>query len=119
MKRAIKKQWVEALRSGKYKQGEGALCQDAKFCCLGVLVDLYIKEKGLKWKKTKESSGMVRRSLDGEELLLPDEIQAWAGLKNSYGSLKKPIEDCAALIELNDRAHFKFGQIADVIQKQF
>lgn len=29
--------WVEALRSGEYKQGRGVLCKDNKYCCLGVL----------------------------------------------------------------------------------
>ena len=35
----IKKTWLKALRSGKYKQGDGVLYRpDTKqFCCLGVL----------------------------------------------------------------------------------
>jgi len=40
MKDVTKEQWVAALRSGKYKQGQSALQQDGKFCCLGVLCDL-------------------------------------------------------------------------------
>lgn len=34
----FKKKWVEALRSGKYKQGSGQLYSDdyKKYCCLGV-----------------------------------------------------------------------------------
>lgn len=40
-----KKNWLKALRSGEYKQGEAALRKEAndgieKFCCLGVLCDL-------------------------------------------------------------------------------
>lgn len=40
----VKKEWVKALRSGKYEQGHGKLCRvDAagtcSFCCLGVLAD--------------------------------------------------------------------------------
>ena len=42
----VKKLWVEALRGGKYVQGKGKLhyiSKDGqeKFCCLGVLCDLY------------------------------------------------------------------------------
>ena len=37
MNQEIKKKWVEALLSGKYKQGFGALCWQGKYCCLGVL----------------------------------------------------------------------------------
>jgi len=36
-KKEQRKAWVEALRSGKYKQGQGFLKCDDSFCCLGVL----------------------------------------------------------------------------------
>jgi hypothetical protein len=40
----LKKQWVQALRSGDYKQGQNGLRVDEgdgpRFCCLGVLADL-------------------------------------------------------------------------------
>lgn len=38
MKAELKKKWIEALRSGKYKQISGKLCDnDDEFCALGVL----------------------------------------------------------------------------------
>ena len=37
MKPELKKKWVDALLSGKYKQAEGALYDGRRFCCLGVL----------------------------------------------------------------------------------
>jgi hypothetical protein len=37
----FKAQWLEALRSGKYKQGDSNLRGfDDAFCCLGVACDL-------------------------------------------------------------------------------
>jgi hypothetical protein len=41
----IKQKWVDALRSGEYKQGRGSLRQkheggDATYCCMGVLACL-------------------------------------------------------------------------------
>jgi hypothetical protein len=40
----IKKNWIEALRSGRYEQGRGALrthhLSGDRFCCLGVLADV-------------------------------------------------------------------------------
>lgn len=40
----IRKKWVEALRSGKYTQADGALCKiqgdKCTHCCLGVLLDI-------------------------------------------------------------------------------
>lgn len=32
--------WVKALRSGNYEQGQEYLCRDGKFCCLGVLCEI-------------------------------------------------------------------------------
>lgn len=40
MNQEIKAKWVEALRSGRYKQGRGVLRQGNEFCCLGVLADI-------------------------------------------------------------------------------
>jgi hypothetical protein len=42
MKKVIRDKWVKALRSGKFKQGDGQLMQDhgpddQRYCCLGVL----------------------------------------------------------------------------------
>ncbi len=37
MKPDIKAQWLEALRSGKYKQGRGMLYREGKYCVIGVL----------------------------------------------------------------------------------
>ena len=35
----MKKEWLVALRSGKYKQCKGQLHNGEGFCCLGVLLD--------------------------------------------------------------------------------
>lgn len=44
----LKAKWVEALRSGRYKQGTRFLRKGDAFCCLGVLCDV----SGLgEWKK--------------------------------------------------------------------
>jgi hypothetical protein len=45
MKKSIATKWVKALRSGKYKQGEGLLKNTTKngkaeYCCLGVLSEV-------------------------------------------------------------------------------
>lgn len=50
MKKSVKEAWVEALRSGEYKQGEGYLCQMGidgaiRHCCLGVLTDMGMKKQ--------------------------------------------------------------------------
>ncbi len=41
--RELVKDWIAALRSGQYQQGQGKLRSwDNTYCCLGVLVDLII-----------------------------------------------------------------------------
>jgi len=45
MKREWKTKWVKALTSGKYKQGDGNLKHNERFCCLGVLRELGPKEQ--------------------------------------------------------------------------
>ena len=51
MDQQIKKSWIAALLSGKYKQGQGLLrrCNgEDVFCCLGVLVDIVTPEDWIK-----------------------------------------------------------------------
>ena len=56
MKKRVKKLWVEALRSGGYKQGRKRLRYGDTYCCLGVLCDLYRKETGEgKWNKQQSA----------------------------------------------------------------
>lgn len=40
MNPGIKASWLEALRSGRYQQGQGQLRWENSFCCLGVLCDI-------------------------------------------------------------------------------
>jgi hypothetical protein len=40
VKKDMAMKWVEALRSGKYSQGTGALNNGNKYCCLGVLCEI-------------------------------------------------------------------------------
>jgi hypothetical protein len=44
MNKEIADKWIEALRSGEYEQGIASLQSGGRFCCLGVLCDLAIKE---------------------------------------------------------------------------
>lgn len=48
MNKKLKKEWIKALRSGKYKQARGKLRVGRAYCCLGVLC----KVGGIKIDKT-------------------------------------------------------------------
>jgi len=87
VKEEIKTLWTEALRSGEYDQGSGSLkavdCTP-KFCCLGVLTDLYRKDKDVSWEEATE---LAR---DPDEYnptkatsYMPECVASWAGFLES------------------------------------
>lgn len=79
MKKRIKDMWLEALRSGKYKQGKNQLKNgNSNFCCLGVLCDLHAKETGGAWADNPISSGY--KKYKGAQVFLPKPVIEWAGL---------------------------------------
>jgi hypothetical protein len=59
--------WVEALLSGKYKQGKGCL-RDAKnnFCCLGVAADVLKIDK---WVFNKDENVFALKSTETWDVL--------------------------------------------------
>lgn len=71
----IKKLWVAALRSGKYKQGRAVLRESHDhFCCLGVLCDLHARAH----PEIAASQDDPSRYL-GCRTLLPVPVADWAG----------------------------------------
>jgi hypothetical protein len=73
MNKRIKKLWIKALRSGKYRQGYRQLKRgrgnDAAFCCLGVLCEVAKQEGVIK----------AYRPTDG---FPSNKVLAWANLKD-------------------------------------
>jgi hypothetical protein len=72
MNSSVKEQWIAALESGEYKQGQKALRpSESTYCCLGVLCDLYAKDhpKFRGWR-----GGLF---LD-EMISLPTAVKEWA-----------------------------------------
>jgi hypothetical protein len=118
MDKEIKAKWIEALRSGKYKQGRTRLrTANDEFCCLGVLCEVMNAER-------------VQTTFDDQPYLylygssaksasfLPKELADAAGI-DGYGSIGKEIDGRWTLAGLNDHAGYTFEQIADVIEEHF
>lgn len=65
MEPVIKAKWLEALRSGKYRQGPGCLRRKVgeveRFCCLGVLYDV---EGSHSWVPLCDGSFTIDNSMD-------------------------------------------------------
>ena len=97
MEASLKAKWIEALRSGKYKQGRlGLRTKSDDFCCLGVLCDI----SGMsEW----EENGLYY-SYDGALCLLPP------CLRNQLTRA-----EIVALIGMNDHSDMRFPHIADWI----
>lgn len=140
MKADIKRRWVEALRSGEYEQGTGALRQldeDGKvvgYCCLGVLCDVVKDDLGIDWQPNGAFDGQVGlpptrvvdyAGLDDES---PEYIVSFAHTSEAYTTDHKPIAPLDErgysvtlhLPSLNDGveigAPLTFSQIADIIE---
>jgi hypothetical protein len=116
MNAEIKKQWIEALKSGDYKQTTAVLKSTSdgvttRYCCLGVLCDIYAKETKTQWDERNPND----YSMLGNSSTLPFEVLRWSGLENAGSCGDLPDGD--SLVALNDRGQ-SFNQIADVIQEK-
>jgi hypothetical protein len=123
----VKAKWLEALRSGEYKQTRHTLrsCTDG-FCCLGVLSDIYRKEVGGSWQLGHDGDDTVysivnKNQDDCATVELPDCIKHWAEVDacNPQVHLKKEDDSFGfvSLATLNDEGK-TFNEIADLIEKQ-
>lgn len=117
--------WVDALRSGKYRQGAGKLkkfnpkSKHYHYCCLGVACDVAIKN-GLNLdtytNKTVNNDRYV--SFEGGASFLGFSMMKWLGLY--FIDPVVPYEgQHIGLSTLNDNYLLKFKQLADLIEKEY
>lgn len=116
-------EWLEALRSGEYKQGTCYLNNDGKYCCLGVLCDIASKhrvvEKGVSETQTIYfSKGDLSYAYDQS---LPESLVYFLGFMDDSGYFGEDHElevgYLNALSSLNDSGKYTFPQIADFIEE--
>ncbi len=126
MKPAVKKLWLKALRSGKYKQAKNVLkSSNGGFCCLGVLCDLHAKETGEGyWTGGKNKHAGVyhdTKTVDGykvnDKTELTPAVMKWAGLEFSNPQCGKIDGFERSLAEYNDVLKYNFKKIASLIEK--
>lgn len=102
LRKDMKKKWLKALRSGKYKQGTGVLFDDDEtdggYCCLGVLA---------------ACSGFSSEDMDG--IGFPDSLDNSMFTETNwcvpYKGRLQPLN------ELNDCTRLSFKQIANIIER--
>lgn len=114
----IKTRWVEALRSGQYKQGTGYLRVRSephdRFCCLGVLCALAETDEII----ALEGNGEDRCYSYGNRFAgLPNPVIEWAGLRTDHGD-PVVIEESRMTLAVHNDTGRSFVEIADAIEAQ-
>ncbi len=129
MKFDIKKRWVAALRSGKYKQGREALNTKGRLCCLGVLCELAVQD-GIIKKGEPDKNGGVSYGAEAQRSVLPKRVVKWAGLSDPDPKVFDVDVDSptkrrpnafyfkTALSDINDESKRRFATIAKLIEAQ-
>jgi hypothetical protein len=123
----VMRKWVEALRSGEYKQTDGYLSMNGKFCCLGVLCELAVKDGVIPPAENRD--GFLHYGEDFSYVLPPREVADWAGVDKSDGwvvnvpaalpdhHVKEWGHGKVAVSHLNDAERYTFDDIADAIEE--
>lgn len=100
--------WVEALRSGKYQQGQGCLKKDlsdgtTRYCCIGVACEIFGIEQSKSVIDNAYYFGAYNRAYAPEQLKKLLYMDTIGSTNRSY------------LTALNDRG-VSFERIADMIE---
>lgn len=119
MKKEIMQDWVKALRSGEYKQGRESLRSQDRYCCLGVLCDLYAKgvEDAPEWDPLDGYMNMFT--------CLPKGVQDWAEMVSQDGQYSEEEARLRYLVIDNDgdpecsEEPKSFAEIADIIEARW
>lgn len=112
-----RQKWIDALRSGKYKQGRGTLKDGDSFCCLGVLCDVYAKTRRYNgWDSHGTFFDKSFANNSDVDLITP--VMDWVGMTNSGGTYYTKKGKGNSLMGLNDESKLSFKQIANVIEKE-
>lgn len=108
MDRTIKENWIQALRSKKYKQGFTFLrTADNDFCVLGVLCDI-VDPDG--WERTFNNFHELYFHRNGLVSYPPAKILEKAGLSNGC------VDE---IYYLNDSKRMDFDALADYIEVNY
>lgn len=104
------KAWVEALRSGEFKQAQRALQYKDSYCCLGVACVLAEREGIEVLRSEFDNNGLLGTTLSSQP-----HVVEWLGLESPNGDLcdeAMPV----TLAGLNDDGN-DFNVIANLIEE--
>ena len=118
------RKWVKKLRTPGLCQIQGMLETQDGQCCLGVACELYAEthpDFPIKKKQEKYDNDYVLMYGAGEhDMILPQEVQAWLGLKTDTGTFTVVNEQGGevpdSLAARNDNGA-SFAEIAELIEE--
>jgi hypothetical protein len=115
----IADKWIIALESGEYTQGVGALKENNKYCCLGVLCELAVKE-GIIQPPTLDMDDTYQYGSHQtwSTETLPDEVIEWAQMNSNEGIIGSYVQgdEYYSLMQMNDNG-CSFNQITEKIRE--
>jgi hypothetical protein len=124
---AFKKMFVEALRSNKYKQGTGKLCESVpselgcRFCVLGVGLDLIMEELKEEWYPVhycRELDPTKQKITYSAASSPADPVSTSFHIRRHHRELMGiNEEETRKLMMMNDRQKLPFTQIADYVEQ--
>jgi hypothetical protein len=112
MRPEIKETWLNALSSGEYMKGTGKMRDGERYCCLGVLCDLYAKE---------HKSNFMDLFLTDQDLLtsyLPFEVRKWAGIPGWTDNEKNPDRSIENRLARRNDSTDTFGPVIEIIERE-
>lgn len=115
MNSGLKAKWIEALRSGEYKQGYGALRDDDDtFCCLGVLCDVI--DPDLWNEDTTPLSSDLGVANSSRRIYLHEfgDVTLYQREINTLFAGDNDIVD--GLVQMNDKLQMPFNELASWIE---
>jgi hypothetical protein len=104
MDKKLKKQWIAALTSGDYEQGQGKLCSQYYHCCLGVLCEV-VRNENKRLIKTHKGHFNFN-NVDMKEVLTTDMLN-FVQLTDTEQKV---------LVDMND-SRYTFKDIAHYIEE--
>lgn len=104
--------WINALRSGEYKQGKDDLYSQLtdRYCCLGVLAKINNLPTDFSLL-TFEDHHTINLCLSSEEFTTAGELPRMG--------IEIPNNPCMSLSALNDAGGYSFSDIADLLESQY
>lgn len=121
MNPSVKRQLLEALRSGDYIQCFGTLRLDnniTKYCIMGVLCKLHQHDCHITkrhWRSYRPTTNSYSYMHDSA---LHENVAKWAGFPSTNPYLTLPDGRIRSLMYINDSLKLPFNEIADLIEEQ-